>query len=70
MHHRLSLLLLLALVVGGGLALGVIFLLLTVILGFIAASWRRDRMAAWLFSPNAAWVAFATLLNGSIFLLN
>ncbi|WP_248308695.1 tryptophan-rich sensory protein [Bosea sp. 124] len=27
-------------------------------------------MAAWLFVPYAAWVAFASLLNGSIWKLN
>lgn len=53
-----------------GLALGVIVLLLATILAFIAASWRRDRMAAWLFVPYAAWVAFASVLNASIFRLN
>ncbi len=30
----------------------------------------RDRTAALLFTPYAAWVAFATLLNGSIWVLN
>ncbi len=39
-------------------------------LAFIAASWRQDRVAAWLFAPYAAWVAFASVLNGSIFALN
>jgi tryptophan-rich sensory protein len=32
--------------------------------------WRRDRTAALLFTPYAVWVAFATLLNGSIWYLN
>ena len=53
-----------------GLALLVILLLLAAILAFVAASWRRDRIAAWLFAPYAAWVAFASVLNGSIFALN
>ena len=53
-----------------GLALVVILALLTAILAFIATSWRQDRVAAWLFAPYAAWVAFASLLNGSIFMLN
>jgi tryptophan-rich sensory protein len=33
-------------------------------------SWRQSRVAAWLFAPYAAWVAFAAVLNGSIWLLN
>ncbi len=53
-----------------GLALLVILLLLAAILAFIALSWRQDRAAAWLFAPYAAWVGFASLLNGAIFALN
>jgi tryptophan-rich sensory protein len=53
-----------------GLALLVILLLLAAIIAFIAASWRQDRFAAWLFAPYAAWVAFASVLNASIFALN
>ena len=53
-----------------GLALVLILLLLAAILGFIAAAWRLDRVAAWLFAPYAAWVAFASALNGSIWALN
>ena len=53
-----------------GLALVVILLLLAAILGFIATTWRLDRVAAWLFVPYAAWVAFASVLNGSIWALN
>jgi tryptophan-rich sensory protein len=52
------------------LALIVILLLLAAILAFLAAAWRQDRTAAWLFAPYAAWVAFASLLNGAIWLLN
>jgi benzodiazapine receptor len=52
------------------LALLVITLLLAAILAFVAASWRDNRVAAWLFVPYAAWVAFAAALNGSILLLN
>jgi glucokinase len=40
------------------------------ILGFIATAWRLDRVAAWLFVPYAARVAFASVLNGSIWMLN
>ena len=53
-----------------GLALVVILLLLVAILGFIGKAWRQDRVAAWLFVPYAAWVAFASVLNASIFALN
>lgn len=53
-----------------GIALGVIALLLLAIIGFIIAAWRRDRIAALLFVPYAAWVAFAALLNGALWLLN
>jgi tryptophan-rich sensory protein len=53
-----------------GLALVIILLLLGVILAFIATAWREDRLAAWLFLPYAAWVAFASVLNVSIFALN
>jgi tryptophan-rich sensory protein len=53
-----------------GLALFVILALLAVIFGFIGTAWRHDRAAAWLFTPYAAWTAFASLLNGAIFVLN
>ena len=53
-----------------GIALIVILALLATILAFLRASWTPDRVAAWLFLPYAAWVAFATYLNGSIWLLN
>jgi len=52
------------------LALVVILLLLAAILAFIAASWRLDRLSAWLFVPYALWVAFAVYLNLSLLLLN
>lgn len=53
-----------------GAALVIIVLMLAVILSFIATSWRLDGFAAWLFVPYAAWVAFASLLNGSIWVMN
>lgn len=53
-----------------GVALVVIALLLLAILGFIRAAWRPDRLSALLFLPYAAWVAFATLLNGWIWAVN
>ena len=52
------------------LAVGIIVLLLLSILFFIFETWRTDRISAWLFTPYAAWVAFATLLNGSIAAMN
>ncbi|MGA7450867.1 MAG: tryptophan-rich sensory protein [Rhodoplanes sp.] len=51
-------------------SLAVIILLLAVTQAFIAASWQLDRVAAWLFAPYVAWVAFASVLNASIFALN
>jgi len=53
-----------------GLALLVILLLFAVILAFMIVSWGKDRVAGWLFAPYAAWVAFAFVLNGAIWLLN
>jgi translocator protein len=52
------------------LALAEIVLLLLVIVAFIVVAWRRQRAAAWLFVPYAAWVGFATALNAAIALLN
>ncbi|MBP1871181.1 tryptophan-rich sensory protein [Ensifer adhaerens] len=51
-------------------ALIVIIALLIAVAGVIVASWNRDRVSALLFLPYLAWVAFATVLNGSIFLMN
>ncbi|SEM53909.1 TspO/MBR family protein [Bradyrhizobium sp. OK095] len=53
-----------------GIALAVIVAMLLAIIGFIAERWQADRAAAALFLPYLAWVAFATLLNAGIFLLN
>jgi translocator protein len=53
-----------------GAALIIVTMLLAAILAFIVMRWPRDRTAALLFMPYAAWVAFATLLNGSIWILN
>ena len=52
------------------LAVLIILPMLAAIVGFIIASWRADRIAAWLFVPYAAWVSFASLLNISIAVLN
>lgn len=53
-----------------GLALVVIALMLALIIAFVAISWKRDRLSAWLFVPYVAWVAFASTLNASLFILN
>lgn len=53
-----------------GLALVVALLMLASILAFIVTSWPRDRVAAGLFIPYAAWVSFASVLNASIWTLN
>ena len=53
-----------------GIALLIVLLLLGTIGAFIALSWRQDRLTAWLFVPYAAWVAFASVLNGAIYWLN
>lgn len=53
---------------GGGLI--VIVALEVAILLTIAAFSRRSRLAAALMVPYAAWVAFATALNASLFFLN
>lgn len=53
-----------------GAALAVILVLLALIGLFMALAWRRDRVAALIFVPYAAWVAFATLLNATIWTLN
>ncbi|MCB1343514.1 MAG: tryptophan-rich sensory protein [Pseudooceanicola sp.] len=52
------------------LGLVVILALLAGILAFIARARGIDRPSAWLFTPYAAWVAFASLLNAALFLLN
>ncbi|NTJ44270.1 tryptophan-rich sensory protein [Agrobacterium larrymoorei] len=51
-------------------ALIVIIPMLICIIAFIVITSRRDRVSMWLFVPYAAWVSFATLLNGSIAYLN
>ena len=51
-------------------AFAIIISILSLIIAFIATSWRLDRVAAWLFVPYALWVGFASSLNLSIALLN
>jgi len=53
-----------------GLALIVISLLLGVIWMFVAVTARQCPRAALLFVPYGLWVAFATVLNASLYLLN
>ena len=52
------------------LAFGIILLLLICIAAFILLAWGRDRLSALLFAPYAAWVGFASALNGAILWLN
>jgi len=52
------------------LALVIIVALLAVIAAFIAVRWHADRVSAVLFLPYAAWVAFASVLNASLVVLN
>jgi translocator protein len=53
-----------------GLGLVIILTLLATIVGFIAVQIRENRLAAGLFVPYAAWVAFASALNYSLLRLN
>ena len=53
-----------------GAALVEIVLLLGAIAGTTYLFWRQERLAGLLFVPYLLWVAFATLLNVSIWLLN
>ena len=51
-------------------ALGVIAAMFAAIVAFIWRQWTADRLAASLFLPYVAWVAFAMTLNLSLLLLN
>jgi tryptophan-rich sensory protein len=51
-------------------AFAIIIALLALIVAFIMAAWRRDRVSALLFVPYAAWVTFASTLNLSTAILN
>jgi tryptophan-rich sensory protein len=51
-------------------ALIIIALMLVCILAFIGVGLRRDRLAALLFVPYAAWITFALTLNSAILQLN
>jgi len=52
------------------LALVIVIAMLATIVAFIVTRWSVDRVSALLFIPYAAWVAFASLLNASIVVLN
>lgn len=51
-------------------AFAIITVILALIIAFILVARQRDKIAAWLFVPYMAWVAFASLLNLSIAILN
>ena len=53
-----------------GSGLVVALAMLVMVLWTIRLSWRFDRLSAWLLVPYAAWVAFASLLNGVIWQMN
>jgi tryptophan-rich sensory protein len=53
-----------------GLAFAEILLLLAAIVVNAVLFWRKDRIGGWLLVPYAAWVAFASLLNGALWRLN
>lgn len=53
-----------------GLAFAEILLLLTSIIITTVYFNRQDRMAGWLMVPYILWVSFATVLNGTIWMIN
>ena len=53
-----------------GAALVILCCLFAVIVVYIGLELSRDRLAAALFVPYAAWVAFAGVLNAAIWRLN
>jgi tryptophan-rich sensory protein len=53
-----------------GAALVILICLFVAIVTYISLEMSRDRLAAALFVPYAAWVAFAGLLNAAIWRLN
>lgn len=53
-----------------GAALVILIGLFAAIMTYIALEMSRDRLAAALFAPYAAWVAFAGVLNAAIWRLN
>ncbi len=53
-----------------GWALVVVVVALVTVLAFIASAWAKDRLAAILFLPYAAWTAFATALTAGVVAMN
>jgi tryptophan-rich sensory protein len=53
-----------------GVGLAIIMTLLATIVLLILTTWPRERIAALLLMPYAAWVAFATALNLALYRLN
>lgn len=53
-----------------GLALAEILLLLAAIIMTTVYFYRQDRLAGWLMVPYILWVSFATVLNGTIWMVN
>jgi len=53
-----------------GIALLEILVLLTLIAATTMAFWRRERLAGGLMIPYLAWVAFASVLNAALWVLN
>lgn len=53
-----------------GSALAILICLFVAIVTYIGLEMSRDRLAAALFAPYAAWVAFAGVLNAAIWRLN
>ena len=53
-----------------GAALVILIALLVAIMAYISLELSRDRLAAALFVPYAAWVAFAGVLNAALWRLN
>ncbi|MGO7675769.1 TspO/MBR family protein, partial [Rhizobium ruizarguesonis] len=51
-------------------ALAILMSMLPVIVLFVIQQWRADSVASRRFLPDAAWVAFASVLNASIVWLN
>ena len=51
-------------------AMWVLVAILALSLSFMATSWHRDRIAAFCFVPYVAWLAFAFILNFSIWAMN
>jgi len=53
-----------------GIALLEILVLLTLVAATTMAFWRRERLAGGLMIPYLAWVAFASVLNAALWVLN